>query len=238
MLPAGTADHAGEPIPPGSYAVIRFTDTGRGIDPEAMPHIFEPFFTTKPIGKGTGLGLAAISGILDRSGGFVTVANLPGASFVLYLPSFREAPPKAGPGVGILPRLPVSGTVLVVDEDASVLAATSRALDREGLMVLRAVGGVAALFVLGHEPPPDLVLADLTATAMGGAELAWRIAEQHPKLSVVLLWRGDGGTPVLDLPPGARLLKKPLTGPVLASSISAIIAANRLEERRKAGEPG
>ncbi|MEP6573139.1 MAG: ATP-binding protein [Gemmatimonadota bacterium] len=237
-LPAGSTDHSGEAIPPGSYAMIRFTDTGHGIDPEAMPHIFEPFFTTKAIGKGTGLGLAAISGILGRSGGFVTAANLPGASFMLYLPSFREAPPKVASGIGILPALPTSGTVLVVDEDASVLAATSRALDREGLMVLRAVGGAAALLVLGHESPPDLVLADLAATSMGGVELAWRIAEHNPTLAVVLLWRGDGGAPVHELPPCARLLKKPLSGPVLASSISAIIAANRLEERRKAGEPG
>jgi PAS domain S-box-containing protein len=191
-MATGVPSSDGEPIASGRYAVISVQDTGGGMDAVTKAHIFEPFFTTKPVGQGTGLGLAAAYGIMKQNHGYITIASAPGqgAVFTLYLPTLGHVaetertvpPPEAGRS------LPHGGaTILVVEDEAAVLAIATRSLERDGFRVLQAFDGASALEVVARHGPPHLVLTDLLLPDIGGAELARRLRERWPALPILFM---------------------------------------------------
>jgi CheY-like chemotaxis protein len=173
----------------GEWLVLAVADEGVGIDPETQAHIFEPFFTTKPDGRGTGLGLSTVFGIVSQSGGYITVDSEPGrgACFSIYLPPTEDpvdfetsepAPESAGG----------SEIVLVVEDDPLVRRAALRVLQSKGYAVLDAASAEEALALLGdHEGPVDLLLTDLVLPGMNGLDLARQLLRERPALKVVCM---------------------------------------------------
>jgi signal transduction histidine kinase/ActR/RegA family two-component response regulator len=188
LLLEAPLEGAPEPIPPGKYVSISVADTGCGMDAETLGHIFEPFFTTKERGKGTGLGLATVYGIVRQSGGYVAVRSAPGAGTTLrtYWPQCDE-PVKAVPGTSIH-SLRGTETVLVVEDDPSVRSIAQVVLRKHGYTVLVAGNGHEALELLSRAPRPvQVLLADVVMPEMNGRDLASRISATHPSVKTVLM---------------------------------------------------
>ncbi|HUJ38967.1 MAG TPA: PAS domain S-box protein [Candidatus Acidoferrales bacterium] len=177
-------------LEPGSYVVLSVSDTGVGMDPETQSHIFEPFFTTKEQGKGTGLGLATVYGIVQQSGGHITVYSQPGqgATFRLYLPRVEE-PADRGSGIRPRPKIPKgSETILLVEDETEVRELTREALRRGGYAVLEARDGESALRLSqNYTGTIHLLLSDVVMPNMGGPELAGRLLEMRPQLKVLYM---------------------------------------------------
>ncbi|MBI5365586.1 MAG: PAS domain-containing protein, partial [Planctomycetes bacterium] len=158
---------------PGRHVMLSVQDTGRGMDEETVKRIFEPFFTTKPAGKGTGLGLATVYGIVRQSGGLIQVVSAPGlgTTFRVFLPSAAGAPREvaartAGGG------LEGNETILVVDDAEAVVRLATEVLERYGYSVVPAEGGEAALTAARrHTGPLDLLLTDVVMPGLTGPEL-------------------------------------------------------------------
>ncbi len=211
----------------GSGAVtISVTDTGEGMTDEVREHIFEPFFTTKQFGKGTGLGLATVFGIVEQSGGTISIDSVPGAgsTFVVTLP--RAAPEPEGEA-GEAPPAPVAcgpgRVVLVVEDEDQVRRLMRRVLERDGHTVLAAATGAEALGLLDTHPGQiDLLLSDMILPDLHGAELAARAHELRPSL-VVLYSSGYPGDEIArdGLPSGAGFLPKPFTADGLRGAVVA-----------------
>ena len=142
----------------GTYLVLTVSDTGHGIDPQDLQRVFDPFFTTKDVGKGTGLGLASVYGIVKARGGFVRVESVSGqgATFRVYLPASPESP--RSPAAVSVPSIPANSGrgegILVVDDETAVRTASCQILSRQGYQVLEAEGGAAALRLLESAPFP------------------------------------------------------------------------------------
>jgi signal transduction histidine kinase/CheY-like chemotaxis protein len=178
------------PMTPGSYVVLSVTDTGHGMDEATKAHIFEPFFTTKEVGKGTGLGLATVYGVVKQSGGFVWVESTPGngAAFDVYLPECAQEASRfdseARPAA--IPR--GSETILVVEDEESVRSITCEFLTSSGYRVLEAANGVEALEVAArHQGRIHLVLSDMVMPKMSGTALAERLKTVLPDAVVLLI---------------------------------------------------
>jgi CheY-like chemotaxis protein len=174
----------------GSYVQVVVSDTGTGIDVAIQPHIFEPFFTTKEIGKGTGLGLATVYGIVRQSGGTVWVHSEPnhGTVFEIYLPrttataaaSAEESQPEA-------PRLKFE-TVLLVEDERALRELTCECLEAEGYEVLGAQDGQQALEICQrHQGEIDLLVSDVVMPGISGPELAQRLLKLRPRMKVMLV---------------------------------------------------
>jgi len=174
----------------GSYVVLSVSDTGIGMDPETQSHIFEPFFTTKEQGKGTGLGLATVYGIVQQSGGNITVYSQPGqgATFRLYLPRVEE-PADRGSGIRPRPKIPKgSETVLLVEDETEVRELAREALRRGGYAVLEARDGEHALRLAeSFAGPIHLLVTDVVMPNMGGPDLAARLQEVRPSIKVIYM---------------------------------------------------
>ncbi|MGC3999501.1 MAG: response regulator [Anaeromyxobacter sp.] len=213
---------------PGQFACLEVTDSGHGMDAETARHAFEPFFTTKDVGKGTGLGLATVHGIVQQHRGWVELETRPGAgtTFRVLLP-LAEAPQGLGADEpadaphppGTLERL------LVVEDDASVRRVLVRSLERLGYRVRAAASGVEAL-ELWRSGGADLVLTDVMMPGgLNGLELAERLLAEEPQLRVVVM---SGYSPELTQPEalrrrGAVFLAKPLDTGVLARTVRELL---------------
>ena len=220
---AGAADE----IPRGTYVLLSVSDTGVGIRPEHLPHIFEPFFTTKEQGKGTGLGLATVHGIVSQSHGRIRVESRPGegAEFTVLFPaastpSAAVAVPAARPD---LPQRP--GRLLVVDDEDAVRAVVSRALEEAGYEVTQARDGWEALECLARNGGVDAVLTDVVMPRLGGRELVERLAVEYPRLPVIWMSGhprdmafGDG-VPAKTQP----FLQKPIPHDLLARTVAGVL---------------
>jgi len=176
---------------PGSYALLAVTDTGQGMDKETQSHIFEPFFTTKEKGKGTGLGLATVYGIVKQSGGYVWVYSEPGqgTTFKVYLPRIAEAEQAA---VLPAPRAETSAasrealTVLIVEDEASLRALEREYLEVSGFKVLEAESGEEAILVCEqHDGPISLLMTDVVMPGLSGRALAEQISARRPGIKVL-----------------------------------------------------
>jgi len=197
---------------PGEYALLSVTDTGQGMDEKTKAHIFEPFFTTKEVGKGTGLGLATVYGIVKQSGGFVWVESAlgKGTTFEIYLPHGHGAKvddvEDAKPGA--IPR--GKETILVVEDEAAVRELACEFLKSAGYSVLEAKNGAEALETIGSNTTTiHLVLADMIMPRMGGAELAEKLKKERPELKVLFMsgYAERAGEESGQIPPQAILAK-------------------------------
>jgi two-component system, cell cycle sensor histidine kinase and response regulator CckA len=225
---------------PGPHVVLGVSDTGEGIDAATLPRVFEPFFTTKAPGKGTGLGLATVYGIVSQSGGAVTVSSTVGrgTTVTIYLPAVASGLAVEVPAPQGRAASHGTETVLVVEDEAQLRSMARRILEGAGYTVLLAGDGEAALEVLhGHEGRVDLVLTDVVMPRLGGAELAARLAETHPEIKVLFT---SGYTADVDLRMDVRdaavsFLGKPYTVDELRRKVRAILdtaEAAQDEERR------
>jgi PAS domain S-box-containing protein len=184
-----TVSTAASPRGAAPMAVIAVRDTGVGMPPDVMARVFEPFFTTKPVGKGTGLGLATVHGIVQQSGGSVQVESQPGAgaTFTVLLPLAAAEPP-AAEAAHTADTERGAGTVLLVEDEAPLRTVAKRVLERAGYRVLTAEHGQDALRVLAEAREPiDVLLSDVTMPELSGIELAAIASEHMPGIRVVLM---------------------------------------------------
>jgi PAS domain S-box-containing protein len=177
--------------PAGRYVVLSVTDTGHGMDAATQTRIFEPFFTTKEVGKGTGLGLATVYGIVKQAKGWVVVDSRPGAgtTFRVYLPR-AEGTAEPAPLVGYAeqPPLTATRTVLLVEDDAALRDMSKRALESVGYTVLACPDGRAALEASRRFTGAiDLLITDLVMPLMTGRQLAVALMQERRKVRVLLI---------------------------------------------------
>jgi PAS domain S-box-containing protein len=171
----------------GMHVLVAVGDTGQGMTADVLAHLFEPFFTTKEVGKGTGLGLATVYGIVRQSGGFIAVDSQPdcGSRFRLYFPCAETAAPAATDALPE-PATAGTGTVLLVEDEPGVRHLARDVLSRYGYRVIEAAdGGEALRLAEGHAGTIDLLLTDVVMPGMSGAELAQRFRELRPGVRVL-----------------------------------------------------
>jgi two-component system, cell cycle sensor histidine kinase and response regulator CckA len=214
----------------GEYVRLRISDTGHGMDRLTMSRIFEPFFTTKEPGKGTGMGLSTVYGIVTQSGGRIYCTSAPGegTTFTMFFP--RLLGPAAEPVRQELRRRPAAGTgtVLLVEDEAAVRGYARRVLENGGYQVLEAGNGESALQIAERERDAiHLLLTDVVMPGMGGPELASRIAGFLP--SVRTLFISGYGRPALErrgaLTAGSPLLGKPFDEHGLLEAVRQVLSA-------------
>jgi signal transduction histidine kinase/CheY-like chemotaxis protein/PAS domain-containing protein len=175
-------------LEPGPYVAISVHDNGEGMSPEVQRRAFDPFFTTKELGKGTGLGLATVYGIVRQSGGAVWFASEPGAGTTvwIYLPRVQPPPEFQQPIPSVQPE-PDWATILVVEDEDVVRNLVCRTLRLQGHKVLTARDGVDALEVAHADGRIDLLITDIVMPRMGGRELAMRLLAERPGLPVLFM---------------------------------------------------
>lgn len=206
----------------GTKGVITIRDSGCGMSEEVRSKAFEPFFTTKDQSKGTGLGLAIVYGIVRQNGGFITVESAPecGTTFAVYLP-LGNAQPEPRVPIEQGPRVVASGTVLVVEDEASLRDMIHAVLSDRGYRVSVAENGERALEVLQeHSDAIDLVVSDVVMPGMRGQELAARVAQLRPDIKILLM---SGYIDDEMLATGADVLVKPFTPFALAQRIRDLL---------------
>jgi len=215
-------------VPAGDYVMLAVTDIGQGIAPKHLPHIFEPFYSTKPEGKGTGLGLATVYGIVKQNRGYVWVYSEPGlgTTFKIYLPRVRDGSRRPAP-VEVLEGSPRGcETLLLVEDEPAVRQSTSEFLLQCGYIVLEAKDGQDAL-ALAHQYRGriDLVISDVVMPRMGGPNLAKELAAIRPETQVLFV---SGYAENTVLRHGAidvvtRFLQKPFSLKILARKIREVL---------------
>jgi two-component system cell cycle sensor histidine kinase/response regulator CckA len=227
VRPSDTSGHADARA--GPHAVLSVADTGTGMAPEVRARIFEPFFTTKGVGRGTGLGLATVYGIVRQAGGHIRVrsAEGEGSTFEVFLPRTERAEPEAaGPGVQALPR--GTETVLVVEDEAAVRGLVTMVLAGCGYTVLEAADGVTAERVGSqHAGSIHLVLSDVVMPGGGGRVAAAGVRASHPEARVVYM-SGYTDDEVMRQGVSASevaFLQKPFTPAVLAGKVRQVLDA-------------
>jgi two-component system cell cycle sensor histidine kinase/response regulator CckA len=201
---------------PGSYALLSVSDTGSGMDSHTLQHVFEPFFTTKEVGKGTGLGLSTVYGIVHRAGGHIWVYSEHGrgTTFKAFFPRATEQP-----DAPVQSHAPVSvrggsESILIVEDDETLLKIMARALGHAGYRVFAAANGHEALALLAtHRTEFALVVTDVMMPGMNGNELAMHVAELSPALPVLFLSGYADETVIRQggMKRGSPFLEKPFT---------------------------
>lgn len=228
VAPGFASQHLG--LPAGWYVVLSVADTGVGMDAATQSQIFEPFFTTKERGKGTGLGLAMVYGIVRQSNGAILVESTPGRGtrFEVFLPrvaATREAGATEAPHVVAQTR--GSGTILVVEDEEALLAVIGRILTDHGYTALTASDGEAAgRIALAHQGPIDLLLTDVVMPGANGPEVAAALRRGRPALRVLYMsgYAADAfGAVGLDSE-GVDIFRKPFTAEDLVARVEARLA--------------
>jgi len=215
---------------PGAHVMLAVSDTGCGMDKETQARIFEPFFTTKEKGKGTGLGLATVYGIVKQSGGSIWVYSEPGrgTTFKIYLPRVEGPAEGTKPGPDSLSTPRGSETILLVEDEAGVRELVRRILVAHGYTLLTAGRGDEAFQVCGrHEGPIHLLMTDVVMPGMSGRTLADRLTALYPNVKVLYM---SGYTDAAiarngELEEGAMFLQKPFTPQALACKVREVLDA-------------
>src|ERR1700682_2187447 len=216
--------HTHPPATPGQYSMLTVSDTGHGMDTETQSHIFEPFFTSKAQGKGTGLGLATVYGIVKQSGGFIWVYSEPGqgTKFEIYLPCVDEVLELSEPRKNAVANLGGSETILLVEDQEDLRDLVGEFLRKNGYTVLEAKDGIEGLEVAEqHHGQIHLLVTDLVMPRMGGWELADRLFGRRPQLKILYL---SGYSEYSAAPRGAKyrpgtLVEKPFPMDMLARKV-------------------
>ncbi len=217
---------------PGPHVLLGVSDTGHGMDEETQSHLFEPFFTTKAQGKGTGLGLATVYGIVKQSGGYIRVESEPehGTTFKIYFPRIEGVAEPLVTATSSVQASTGTETVLVVEDDDGLRALARKVLARYGYAVLDAPNGDEALRVSQqHQGAIDLLLTDVVMPGMTGPTLADRLAQLRPTIKV-LYTSGYTDKTIVDravLAAGAAFLQKPYIPAVLARKVRDVLDARR-----------
>jgi|EndMetStandDraft_4_1072995.scaffolds.fasta_scaffold09635_2 PAS domain S-box-containing protein len=211
-------------VTPGPYVVLSVSDTGSGMTPEVQARLFEPFFTTKERGRGTGLGLATVYGIVKQNLGHLWVYSEVGmgTTFNIYLPIAQGEATAQPPRAAAEPQLHGTETVLIVEDEAALRALTERILQRHGYHVLTAANGADALKISAeHSGPIRVVLMDVVMPGRSGRVIGEEIAQQRPEASVIYVsgYTDAAITHHGVLAPGVRFLQKPFTSTVLLRTI-------------------
>jgi PAS domain S-box-containing protein len=219
--------HSGGSVPPGSYVQLAVRDTGSGMTPETASHVFEPFFTTKEPGKGTGLGLATVYGIIEQARGFIVIDTAPGrgTKFRLLFPRAVEQPGTTAEEAKPAPQRG-SETILLAEDDPAVRAVAAKTLRHAGYKVLEAQDAAAALELFGESGEGiDLVLTDAVMPGMDGGRLIESLLNRRPNLPVLMMTGYiDRELPTRTSGAPIRIVNKPFTPAQLASAIREMLA--------------
>ena len=225
-------------LSPGKYVMLAVTDNGCGMDAETQAHVFEPFFTTKEKGKGTGLGLATVYGVVKQSGGYVWVYSEPGrgTSFKIYLPRIAETAVPAGREGKSDMQVPQRGseTILLVEDEKGVRELAREYLTSSGYTVIEAEDGHTALELAAmHVGPIHLLLTDVVMPGISGRELAERVGQIRPGIKIIYM-SGYTDQAVVHhgiLENDAILLQKPFTLMTLAGKLREMLAVPSLQQQ-------
>ena len=217
-------------VVPGAYVMLAVTDTGCGMNEETKARMFEPFFTTKPPGRGTGLGLSTVYGIVKQSGGNIWLYSEPGrgTTFKIYLPTVAALPEDIGKVVPVEAARHGGGTVLVVEDDDQLRRLTHRALAARGYTVLEADRGRAALDIARrHKGMIDLLLTDVVMPDTNGRKLADALRAARPGLRVLYMSGYPDGAIASHgmLEHGVAYLAKPFTTEAITRKVREVLDA-------------
>jgi PAS domain S-box-containing protein len=220
----------------GSYVLLAVSDNGLGMDSETRARIFEPFFTTKEPGKGTGLGLATVYGIVSQSNGHIWVYSEPGSgtTFKIYFPSTAEAATSAAASRKLEPALCGHETILLVEDESRLRELLMHVLHDRGYKVLSAGDGAEALLIAGrHAAPIDLLVTDVVMPGMRGQVLAEKLTGQRPDLAVLYMsgYTDNALAHNGEMLQGAAFLQKPFTPDRVLRAVRRVLDENR--ERRR-----
>lgn len=214
----------------GRFVLVSVSDTGVGIDEESQTHIFEPFYTTKQIGKGTGLGLATVYGIVKQHGGWINLYSEigKGSTFKIYLPAVAEAP-TTPPGEKKMEQMPGgTETILIVDDEAYIRRLGRRILERLGYSILEAADGREAIeFYSRGEVSIDLAILDLSMPHLTGIETLMQIKGIQPQARVILSsgYARNGGGDLPERAAGTAYILKPYRPADLARTVRQVLDA-------------
>jgi len=213
---------------PGEYAVLIVSDNGCGMNPETLAHIFEPFFTTKEVGRGTGLGLATVYGIVKQNGGFVSVHSEPGkgTAFKIYLPRCQKSAEKIP--VAEVPATAPRGTetILLVDDEKSICMTLSLLLELQGFKVLPAADPREALLLASQHPGPiHLLITDVIMPGMNGRDLAAKLTQKNPRLKCLFIsgYTADVIAQHGIVEEGIHFLAKPFSSDVITKKVFEVL---------------
>ena len=219
------------PMSPGSFIGLTVTDTGIGMDAETQSHVFEPFFTTKERGKGTGLGLATVYGVVKQSGGFIWVSSAlgKGTTFEIFFPRVSESAKAIVQDTGASGTWRGSETVLLVEDDESLRNMVLNSLSEAGYMVLAAANGAEALRITRERSGNiDLLLTDVVMPGISGTRAADSIVALCPDVKVIYMSGYSDFAAGHDeiLKEGRRFLKKPYKLNDLARAVREALDTN------------
>jgi PAS domain S-box-containing protein len=215
-------------VRPGRYVMLSLTDTGVGMDETTKARLFEPFFTTKEVGRGTGLGLATVYGIVKQSGGSIFVYSEPnrGTSFKIYLPRLEAVAPLPKSNPGLVKSSGGGETILLVEDEEAVRTLTRQVLESKGYTAIEARDGQDALHrAERYEGPIHLLLTDVVMPHLGGRELADRLKVSRPGLRVLYLsgYTDDAVVRHGVLEADVAFLQKPFTPAELARKVREVL---------------
>jgi PAS domain S-box-containing protein len=216
-------------ISPGEYAEISLIDSGCGISPELQTRIFDPFFTTKEHGRGSGLGLSMVYGIVKQSGGYIEVRSVEGegTTFVIWLPSTTQA--SARPAAPVAFPQKGSGTILLAEDESTLREAICESLTALGYRVIEAADGLEALAAIERDQAEiDLLLTDAVMPNMGGLDLIQRVRSSHPELKTMLMSGYSNSVSPTETPgnEGLVFLQKPFAQAELAKAVRKVLATS------------
>jgi CheY-like chemotaxis protein len=215
-------------VPPGNYVLLAVTDTGRGMDEETQSRIFEPFYTTKELGKGTGLGLATVYGIVKQSGGFIWVYSERGrgTTFKVYIPRVDSPLTPRRPSKRLMDVRNGTETILLVEDAEPLRILAKEFLKDSGYKVLEAGNGSGAIQIARNSPGPiHLLLTDVVMPGMGGEQLAEQLLRIRPEMKVLYMsgYPNDGIVRSGVLTTGVALLEKPFTREILSRRVRQVL---------------